>query len=403
MKKLILFALLFIFNFHFSQAKFEIGYIIAESGERINVLIKNYDWMDNPKEFEYKISESSEVLKGNIRDIKEFGLGNSYYFKETIDIDKSSENFDFLSSTEKPEFKSETLFLKKIISGKANLFIYKEKNITRYFYSIDHSNPIQLIYKAYKYNDSSIAYNTDFKTQIKNDLNCNLSENYINSIKYQDKSLEKVFIKFNQCNDSSYIDKTDKNTKRDWFNLSVRPGINQSKFSLSSLNRSDMNDSFDSFFSFRMGVELEFILPYNNGRWRIIAEPNFSSYKKEKVTESPRIYAPSVFEKRTVEYSGIQLPVGLRYYLPLNNTSQLFTNISYTIPISGKTEINYEFNKDLYSERTGQKFEFGIGYQYLSKFSAEIRLQSNQDLIPREADFSSKLQTFSFILGYTLF
>ncbi|MCX8533014.1 hypothetical protein [Chryseobacterium luquanense] len=403
MKKIISFILLSISGIYFSQTKFELGYIVNESGEKQTVYIKNSDWMNNPKEFDYKTIESSEILKGNLKNIIEFAIGTNIYVKKSVDIDMSSENFDFLSETEKPIFHTETLFLKKMISGKASLYSYKEKNLTRYFYSIDGSHPLQLIYKAYKYDNSSLAYNTEFKNQIKNDINCNLSNNEINSLKYQNKDLEKIFIKFNQCNDSSYIDDIKKKTERDWFKIAIRSGINQNKFSLSSNNRKDMSDQFDSKASFRIGLELEFILPYNNGRWRIIAEPNFSSYKTEKTTESPRIYAPSVFEKRTVEYSGFQLPVGLRYYLPLNTKSQLFTNISYTIPISGKTEINYEFNTDLYSQRTEQKFEFGIGYQYINNFSAEIRLHSNQDLIPREADFSSKLQTFSFILGYTLF
>ncbi|QQV01398.1 MULTISPECIES: outer membrane beta-barrel protein [Chryseobacterium] len=403
MKKLILLIFLSISGIHYSQTKFESGYIIDNTGKKYQVYIKNSDWMDNPKEIDYKITETGEILKGNLASIREFGIKENIYVNKTVEIDKSSEKFDFLSETEKPVFKSETLFLNKIVNGKASLYYYKEKNITRYFYSIDDSNPEQLIYKAYKYNNSSIGYNNEFKNQIKDKINCNLTNSEINSIKYENKSLERVFLKFNQCNDGSYEGKKNKNVKRDWINLSIRPGINQSKFSLSSSNRSDMNDNFDSNISFRMGVELEFVLPYNNGRWRIIAEPNFSSYKSEKITESPRIFAPSVFEKRTVNYSGIQLPIGLRYYVPINNSSQLFTNISYTIPISGKTDVNYEFNTDLYSNRTGQKFEFGIGYKYIDKFSSEIRFQSNQDLVPREADFSSKLQSFSLILGYTLF
>ena len=58
----------------FSQVVFEPGYFITESNERIECLIRNMDWKNNPYEIEYKLSEaSSEKIEG-IDNILEFGI-----------------------------------------------------------------------------------------------------------------------------------------------------------------------------------------------------------------------------------------------------------------------------------------------------------------------------------------
>ncbi len=405
MKKFFFLFTLLLFTKHVSQIKFEPGYIIDDSGKKTEVLIRDLDWLNTPKEFDYKMLGSDKVINGNIKDIKEFGLKNYSYIRETVDIDRSSENFSFLSTTEKPSFTSETLFLKKLIEGKATLYVYKEKNMTRFFYTLNTTTPTQLVYKAYKVDENSVSYNNQYREQIKDDLNCNISESEISKIQYNINALEKIFIKYNQCADGSFVydKKQNKENHRNWFNITIKPGISQSKFSLNSAQRTDINENFDNEFSFRLGLEFEYVLPFNNGNWTIILEPYFTSYKTSKTGESARIYSPSIIEERSVNYTGIQLPIGMRYYLPIGKKSKLFANASFSLPLYAKTEIDYEFNTDFNSKSASSKLEFGIGYRYFNKLSAELRLHTKQDLISKEANFSSNLQTISLILGYTPF
>ena len=404
MKTFLSLALLSISSAYFSQNKFVEGYIIDNHGEKTNVYIKDLDWLNNPKQFEYKISESDEIVKGNINDIKEFGLRNSFYTRETVDIDKSSENINFLSSEKTTNFKSETLFLKNIVKGKANLYIYKEKNLTRYFYNIDNNLPKQLVYKAYTDDQAIIKYNNEYKEQILTNLNCNISQNEVEKLQYRKNDLEKIFIKYNECSDPTFSNTIKKEPRnRKLFNLTIRPGINQSKYEISSLQNTSINNTFDSNFSFRAGVELEIILPFNNGKWSLIAEPHYSSYKNTMIGESIRISAPSATEERKIKYYGIQLPLGVRHYIYSTDKSKIFANVSFSFPILTKTEINYEFNKDFYSTSSSTKFEAGVGFKYLNKYSAELRFHTKQDLIANEPNYSSNLKTMSLILGYQIF
>ena len=43
-----------------SQISYVKGYYINDSNQKINCLIRNVDWRNNPKEFEYKISEQTK-------------------------------------------------------------------------------------------------------------------------------------------------------------------------------------------------------------------------------------------------------------------------------------------------------------------------------------------------------
>ncbi len=56
----------------YSQIIFENGYFIDESNNKIECLIKNVDWKNNPTEFEYKFSQNDTVHKATFKTVKEF-------------------------------------------------------------------------------------------------------------------------------------------------------------------------------------------------------------------------------------------------------------------------------------------------------------------------------------------
>ncbi len=44
----------------YSQISYEEGYYVDNSSQKINCLIKNIDWKNNPTKFEYKMSTSDK-------------------------------------------------------------------------------------------------------------------------------------------------------------------------------------------------------------------------------------------------------------------------------------------------------------------------------------------------------
>ena len=67
----------------YSQIIFEKGYLINNSNEKIECLIKNNDWKNNPETFEYKLSENSEPAIADVKSAKEFGI---YSIQNTLEV-----------------------------------------------------------------------------------------------------------------------------------------------------------------------------------------------------------------------------------------------------------------------------------------------------------------------------
>jgi hypothetical protein len=135
MKNYVLYFLLFLSFKSYSQIKYESGYFITNANEKISCLIKNNDWVKNPKEFKYKTSENSDIQKAELKDIKEFGVLNNFKYKRfTVNIDNSADNVESMSNASIPEFNTEELFLKVLVEGKASLFCFEGKSVTKYFF-----------------------------------------------------------------------------------------------------------------------------------------------------------------------------------------------------------------------------------------------------------------------------
>ncbi|WP_417619381.1 hypothetical protein [Oceanihabitans sediminis] len=75
MKKNLLFILIVILSANcYSQIIYENGYYIDNSGNKVDCLIKNVDWKDNPTSFEYKLTENSDKNIATLNTVKEFGF-----------------------------------------------------------------------------------------------------------------------------------------------------------------------------------------------------------------------------------------------------------------------------------------------------------------------------------------
>ena len=96
-----LFTLFFILTISlnsYAQTSFEKGYFIDNVGKKVDCLIKNIDSRSNPSQFNYKLSDASEVKTGYMENIQEFGISDSHKYKRfTVDIDRSKDQFQHLT------------------------------------------------------------------------------------------------------------------------------------------------------------------------------------------------------------------------------------------------------------------------------------------------------------------
>ncbi len=309
-KRTLIILLLFLGFNSYAQINFEKGYFINNEGEKINCLIKNIDWKNNPTQFDYKVDENSEVQNADIHNVKEFSIVNqSKYQRFQVKIDRSSENLNNLSTNRNPEFTNEVLFLKVLIEGKANLYSYDDHQIKRFFYAVnDYANVEQLIFKSYEKAQNKVATNNGFRQQLSTNLVCKELPDNIKNINYRKPELIRFFENYNRCNNSEYINYNKKRKNKNVFNVNIRPGMNISKLSVDNIITPSRDIDFDNEFSFRLGIELEYILPFNKGKWTFFVEPTYQNYKSTTQLES---------QNAEVDYKSIELPFGVRHYLSI--------------------------------------------------------------------------------------
>jgi len=223
MHKKILFILILILNLNlYAQITLEKGYYI-----------------DN--KFRYKISEDTDLSVKSIKTVKEFGInGVSKYIRAKVKIDRSSKNIDELSRERSPVFNEEEIFLRVLVQGKANLYEYLENNIKRYFYNKENTTINQLIFKKYRINAGKIATNYGFRQQLWNNLKCkSIRRDKIEKLDYSKNKLTALFVEYNECNNHNEFINYEEKQKRDLFNLTIRPRVNNS--SLEVFNTENFN------------------------------------------------------------------------------------------------------------------------------------------------------------------
>ena len=399
MKKIfLLFLFLCICNFN-AQIKFEPGYFIDNSNSRKDVLIKNEGWKNNPEKFEYKNDNSSEAKTLTINNVKEFGVNDKQKFiRKTVSIDLSSEEINRLTYDKEINFKEKTIFLNYVIQGKANLLSYHDGNIKKYFYMIDESEPKQLVYKPFLIDQSQISYNKKYQDQIKENLICdNITSSEISQAKYNQNDLSKLFTKYNNCSNNQTIDYKEKRSNKDAFSLSIRPGVVFSSVDIVSKYNKDNYVDFGSKTLFRIGIELEYTLPFYRNKWAVFAEPNFQYFKDEKT-----IVVSEQTRERSIDYKNIQIPFGIRHYFFINDNSKIFLNLALAVNVPIKSDMEFSNDPNAGKISAGNPILFGAGYKYNNKFAIELRY-SKQTLLKNFLSIESNYSNFSVILGYNLF
>jgi hypothetical protein len=402
MKKCLLSFLFFgIFSAGLSgQNKYEKGYFVDNKGNKNEGLIKNMDWNSNPKEFRFKSTETSKPEILQINSTNSFGIDNkTKYIKHKVKIDNSSTQVNYLSTTKNPEYTEEVVFLKLLIEGNIKLYEYSSSNSKLFFYQIKDGDIVPLVYKKYYIDNSKIAENNEYKNQLKEISTCgDISET--GNINYKLKDLTTFFTKINSCDGGSisYQNITE-SQKKNLFHITVRPGVNFSSYSVQdSFPIPYYSVDFGKKTSFRLGIEAEFVLPFNNNKLAIILEPTYQYYKAENNLETG-----TTNKGGKIKYSSIEVPVGVRYYMFLDNKSKIYVNALCVLDgVLKQSELKYNNTFSSPDLSSSFNFAFGIGYKYANRYSIEFRANSKRDMID-EADVKSNYKNVSIVFGYTLF
>ena len=391
----------------YSQIIFEKGYLINNSNEKIECLIKNNDWKNNPETFEYKLSENSEPAIADVKSAKEFGIYSiSKYIRSNVKIDKSKENLDDLSYDKEPTYVEEVLFLKVLVEGKSNLYYYVNGNLQRFYYNTDSSAIEPLVYKKYLVSENVVEENNQFKRQLWADLKCpTIGINKVENLHYKKNSILNFFMEYNKCSNSNFT-RYDGKVKKDLVNLTLRAHLNNSSAYIrnTAYTRNSTAD-FGSKSTLGFGIEAEYIFPFNKNKWSIFVEPTYQNFKAEIITDDFFVATKKLISN--INYSSIEVPLGIRHYLFLNKNSKLFINASYVFDFNLKSSIEIRRDDNTYYNsllvNTLNNTSFGVGYKFKDKYSIETRYQTSRTLLSDYLFWDSSYTTASLIFGYSFF
>ncbi|MGB5943357.1 MAG: tRNA modification GTPase [Leeuwenhoekiella sp.] len=382
-----------------AQIGFEKGYYINNEDLKIVCFIRNVEWNNNPESLKYRLSEDGEILDADISGIKEFVIGDrTKFIRRSVNIDQSKTNLDEMSYSIDPVFEEKEVFLEVLFEGVTNLYSYAGGDITRYYFNKDGEPIAPLIYKSYKTSNYEVHKNEGFKFQLWDAMECEAyTIKVLNKLDYYQRDLVDFFIAYHTCVGADYTNYTIK-PERDAFHLSIRPGLSQSILEVDQGASRRDNVNFDATLNFTIGVEVEYVLPFNRNKWAVKFEPTYQKFSaRDSVVGSSQSR-----DAVKIDYGFVELATGIRHYMYFNQKSKAFVNASLLYVLGGNSEIIYDPGKD-FEIGSNVNYALGMGYKYNNKYSFEFRYFLNRDLLNRFPGINAEFKKISLILGYTIF
>ena len=160
-------------------------------------------------------------------------------------------------------------------------------------------------------------------------------------------------------------------------------------------------------YGFVFGLETELVLPYYGNRWSIIIEPGiqfYSTVQSEEVDYLRRRRA-NVIE---VNYSSIEVPVGVRRNFHIGNASKIFITPSVVFDFSFNSNaalivLDGKIHLDAEPLPMGRNVAMSAGYKYKDRYSMEVRYHTNRNMLKSHTGWNSHYKGFTFQIGYSLF
>lgn len=182
-----------------------------------------------------------------------------------------------------------------------------------------------------------------------------------------------------------------KKSKRDFLNVKISSGLKHSGIFTAYQIYYNGRNVYPQKLSPRLGLELEYILPFTHKGWRIFIEPTIQNYQTRERGSLNHFH------------SSVELAFGLRYFKQIHANLATFLNIMYVrdkrIFHGFSTPQSHGFREESDTKST---IDMGLGVKLFKKVSVEFRYHGprhiTQDIFKDNPPFSSSL-----IIGYSIF
>lgn len=415
-----------------SQISFEKAYIIDNNGNKIDCYIKNLDWLANPSNFDYKLSEDSKVIKASVDNISEFRIYDTdeYYKRFILKSDLSNDSGIVI------EKRNKQVYLRVLVEGQGSLYEYSDNGVV-FFYQLDGSEIVKLNYQKNVNEKNKILEDNAYKRQLFNELSCtNFNVNDFINLNYNKRDLVALFSTYNQCSNVSYEDFSKYNTKTK-LNLKLMAGLglhteNSTRYKILYTRTSpgpnyveeyNIDNKLESQTGINLGFELEMLLPFRKNHWSVYVSPNYQNYSKNSrediVNDEFLTFDLNYTVNHYTNYKFIELPFGVRYYSFLNDKSRLFINAAYGVNLplnkeeSQSLTVDHEriiitggsirVNTEESDSGGNSSLMIGVGYSYLKKINIGLNYYLIKRINANDSFRSNTDGSISLVASYTIF
>lgn len=381
------FALLLIFLFTnlYAQNKFELGYYIDQSGNKIEGEISEITMNSFPSYFIIRKKGKEETVDTNKASLIKYGT--VVFEKKSFQYDPSVRS-DIANMSKQKEFQlvNKTAFVQLMVNGDTKLYKYTENGVTTFFYETSNNELTTLKYKKYLKNDTDINENKEFINQLKEIKNQSIvdKEGYFNAIKYNDADLVSYFTKLNG--------KSIKTAKQSKVLFNVFAG-----YAIGSMDIKFLQDlQAQTYSHVTVMPEVEYV--FNNN----VMNP--TSFYLNLKYHAFKADFEEVYERENwqhqVDYQSLLLSLGAKKYFLSSKDMKFYGKLGFGVDIPLKAEIlspvaSWRLNP-IYLDHLKGGINTGLGMKLYNSFLVEI----DYDFV-FNTNFINKNTSINFKVGYS--
>ena len=385
MRKIFTFLLIFMFTNLFAQNKFELGYYIDQSGNKIEGEISEIKINNFPEEFIFRNGNKSTTV--STKSVKQIKYGMLIFEMKKFQYDPTVRyeigNMDSNRSLNMVETND---FLQLLVDGEYKLYRYSKKGVSTFFYENSNRELITLVYKKYLKRNNSISENKDFKVQLWNNVkNTKYAtlDNY-SHIKYREEDLKDYFKEANGV--------TFKRVKNSKVLFNIFAGYSNSSMDVDFLQ--DL--PAETYSHITVMPEIEYVLNINainptsfyfNVKYRAVK----ANYEEVYVREN---------WKHQVDYQSLYFSLGAKKYFLSSNKIKFYGKLGFGYDMPLKAEIlspieSWTLNPILLDQAT-VGINTGFGMKLYDSFLIEV----DYDYL-FNTTYVNKNTSINFKIGYT--
>lgn len=343
--------LFFIINQLNAQDNFIQGYLVNKNNDSITGLIHFSDWDKNPNVIRFKSDLQSDEVKYKPLEILAFSVADDIYQSAIVEVETSPWDLQAINEYAAFSFRTDTVFLRILVSGDKSLYYYKPNIGKEQFYLGKDNGYELLLYKEYiKVVDGhrNKVENNKYKGQLIYYLkDCPKITQIVSSIDYVEKSLLSVFKEYNSClGQNLNVHDEKKKTTLKWC---VIAGISITSVIFEGDKHPILTEmDFSKSNNVTFGGLVDVVFRGNQGKWSLNNELIWSSY--ETSASYTDIKSPDVYDIYDINISMgyLKLNTMIRFRYPINALS-IFANLGISNGIAIKNSSSAIKNSHFYS------------------------------------------------------